>query len=119
MSTRKFRGFGLIAIGAVAGVLPVSYTHLDVYKRQGGDCTQAVAYRLWRLAHRPSLRPREVEDVYKRQALPDFLKLGGKKVEGTVLAASLMLVLPEMPDSNPSKKVASDYICLLYTSRCV
>lgn len=43
-------------------------------------------------------------------ALPDFLKLGGKKVEGTVLAASLMLVLPEMPDSNPSKKVASDYI---------
>jgi len=43
-------------------------------------------------------------------ALPDFLKLGGKKVEGTVLAASLMLVLPEMPDSNPSKKVAADYI---------
>lgn len=43
-------------------------------------------------------------------ALPDFLKLGGKKVEGTVLAASLMLVLPEMPDSNPSKKVASEYI---------
>ncbi|KAF1032285.1 MAG: hypothetical protein GAK34_03623 [Delftia tsuruhatensis] len=43
-------------------------------------------------------------------ALPDFLKLGGKKVEGTILAASLMLVLPEMPDSNPSKKVASDYI---------
>ncbi|QDF97371.1 branched-chain amino acid ABC transporter substrate-binding protein [Azoarcus sp. DD4] len=43
-------------------------------------------------------------------ALPDFLKLGGKKVEGTILAASLMLVLPEMPDSNPSKKVASEYI---------
>lgn len=43
-------------------------------------------------------------------ALPDFLKLGGKKVEGTILAASLMLVLDEMPDSNPSKKVATDYI---------
>lgn len=43
-------------------------------------------------------------------ALPDFLNLGGKKVEGTILAASLMLVLPEMPDSNPSKKVATDYI---------
>ncbi len=43
-------------------------------------------------------------------ALPDFLKLGGKKVEGTVLAASLMLVLPEIADSNPSKKVATDYI---------
>jgi len=43
-------------------------------------------------------------------ALPDFLKLGGKKVEGTILAASLMLVLPEIPDSNPSKRVATDYI---------
>lgn len=43
-------------------------------------------------------------------ALPDFLKLGGKKVEGTILAASLMLVLDEIPDSNPSKKIAADYI---------
>ncbi|UXY55624.1 ABC transporter substrate-binding protein [Pseudomonas tohonis] len=43
-------------------------------------------------------------------ALPDFLKLGGKKVEGTILAASLMLVLDEVPDSHPSKKVAADYI---------
>lgn len=43
-------------------------------------------------------------------ALPDFLKLGGKRVEGTILAASLMLVLPEIADSNPSKKIASDYI---------
>ncbi len=43
-------------------------------------------------------------------ALPDFLKLGGKKVEGTILAASLMLVLPEIADGNPSKKMAADYI---------
>jgi branched-chain amino acid transport system substrate-binding protein len=43
-------------------------------------------------------------------ALPDFLKLGGRKVEGTILAASLMLVLPEIPDSNPSKKVAQEYV---------
>ena len=43
-------------------------------------------------------------------ALPAFLKLGGKDVEGTVLAASLMLVLPEIPNSNASKKVAEDYI---------
>jgi branched-chain amino acid transport system substrate-binding protein len=58
-----------------------------------------------------------VDQGYKGQiyqthgaALPDFLKLGGKKVEGTILAASLMLVLPEIPDSNPSKKMATDYI---------
>jgi branched-chain amino acid transport system substrate-binding protein len=43
-------------------------------------------------------------------AAPDFLRLGGAKVEGTVLAASLMLVLPEIPDSTASKRVAMDYI---------
>ena len=43
-------------------------------------------------------------------ATPDFLRLGGTKVEGTVLAASLMLVLPEMPDSISSKAVALEYI---------
>ena len=43
-------------------------------------------------------------------ATPDFLRLGGAKVEGTVLAASLMLVLPEMADSVPSKAVALEYI---------
>jgi branched-chain amino acid transport system substrate-binding protein len=42
-------------------------------------------------------------------ALPAFLKLGGKAVNGTILAASLMLVLPEIPDSNPSKKIAEAY----------
>src|SRR3546814_5889639 len=43
-------------------------------------------------------------------ALPAFLKLGGKDVEGTILAAVLMLVLPEIADSNPSKKIAQDYV---------
>ncbi len=43
-------------------------------------------------------------------ALPAFLKLGGKDVEGTILAAGLMLVLPEIADSNPSKKIAEDYV---------
>lgn len=43
-------------------------------------------------------------------ALNDFLKLGGSKVEGTIIAASLMLVVDEVPDSHPSKKIAKDYI---------
>ncbi len=58
-----------------------------------------------------------VERGYKGQiyqthgaATPDFVRLGGKNVEGTVMAAGLMLVLDQMPDSNPSKKVALDYI---------
>lgn len=43
-------------------------------------------------------------------ASPDFIRLGGKKVEGGFMAASLMLVLDEMPASHPSKKVAQAYI---------
>lgn len=43
-------------------------------------------------------------------ATPDFIRLGGKKVEGAFMAASLMLVLNEIPDSHPSKKMAQGYI---------
>lgn len=42
-------------------------------------------------------------------ALDSFLKLGGPAVDGTILAASLMLVLDEVPDS-PEKQVATQYI---------
>ena len=43
-------------------------------------------------------------------ATPDFVRLGGKDVDGAVMAASLMLVLDQVSDANPSKKVALDYI---------
>ena len=43
-------------------------------------------------------------------ASPDFLKLGGAKVEGTILAASLMLVLNQIDNANPVKKEALAYI---------
>jgi branched-chain amino acid transport system substrate-binding protein len=43
-------------------------------------------------------------------ATPDFLRLGGKRVEGAILAASLMLVMDEVPDSVPSRRVAAEYI---------
>ena len=58
-----------------------------------------------------------VERGYKGQiyqthgaATPDFVRLGGKNVDGAVMAASLMLVLDQIGDANPSKKVALDYI---------
>ena len=38
-------------------------------------------------------------------ALKEFIKLGGKKVEGTILGGSLMLAPEDAPDSNPAKKV--------------
>lgn len=43
-------------------------------------------------------------------ALDQFLKLGGKKVENTILAASLMLVINEVPNNHPSKQIAQKYI---------
>ena len=58
-----------------------------------------------------------VERGYKGQiyqthgaATPDFVRLGGKAVDGAVMAASLMLVLDQVSDANPSKKLALEYI---------
>ena len=50
--------------------------------------------------------------IYQTHAVAtdDFIKLGKDKVEGTVLAAGPMLVIDEIPDSNPTKKVAQQYI---------
>lgn len=50
--------------------------------------------------------------IYQTHAVAtqDFIKLGRDKVEGTILAAGAMLVIDEIPDSNPTKKVALAYI---------
>ena len=50
--------------------------------------------------------------IYQTHAVAtdDFIKLGEDKVEGTVLAAGPMLVIDEIPDANPTKKVAQAYI---------
>lgn len=43
-------------------------------------------------------------------AMNDFLRLGGQAVENTILGGSLMLVPTEIPDDNPSKAIALDYM---------
>jgi branched-chain amino acid transport system substrate-binding protein len=43
-------------------------------------------------------------------ATEDFIRLGKEKVEGTVLAAGSMLVIDDIAQSDPIKKVASVYI---------
>lgn len=43
-------------------------------------------------------------------AMPEFARLGGKKVDGALMAASLMPVLREVADTHPSKQVALGYI---------
>ena len=42
----------------------------------------------------------------------DFLRVGGKNVEGTVLPVGPILVAEQLPNDNPSKKVALNYIKL-------
>ena len=42
----------------------------------------------------------------------DFLRVGGKTVEGTVLPVGPILVAEQLPDSNASKKIALNYIKL-------
>ncbi|GAC1342728.1 MAG: ABC transporter substrate-binding protein [Acetobacteraceae bacterium] len=40
----------------------------------------------------------------------DFLRVGGKDVEGTVLPAGPILVASQLPDGNPIKQTALDYV---------
>ena len=42
----------------------------------------------------------------------DFLRVGGKNVEGAVMPVGAILVAEQLPDSNASKKVALNYIKL-------
>lgn len=58
-----------------------------------------------------------VERGYKGQvyqthgvANNDFLRVGGKNVEGAVFPVGPMLVAEQLPDSHPSKKAALEYI---------
>jgi len=50
--------------------------------------------------------------IYQTHAVAtnDFIALGKDKVEGTVLAAGPMLVIDDIPDGNPTKKVARAYM---------
>ena len=40
----------------------------------------------------------------------DFIRVGGKDVDGTILPSGPILVASQLPDSNPIKAVASDYV---------
>lgn len=40
----------------------------------------------------------------------DFIRVGGKSVEGTVLPVGPMLVHEQLPDNHPVKKVAGEYV---------
>jgi branched-chain amino acid transport system substrate-binding protein len=46
----------------------------------------------------------------------DFLRVGGKSVEGTIFPVGPILVAEQLPDSNASKKVTLEYIALYETA---
>jgi branched-chain amino acid transport system substrate-binding protein len=50
--------------------------------------------------------------IYQTQAIAnnDFLRVGGKDVEGSLFPVSPLLVAEQLPDSNPIKRVALEYI---------
>ena len=60
-----------------------------------------------------TLHERNYTGVYYQThgvANADFLRVGGKDVEGTILPAGPMLVASQLPDSNPIKPIAMDYV---------
>lgn len=50
--------------------------------------------------------------IYQTQAVAnnDFLRIGGKEVDGALLPVSPLLVTEQLPDSNPVKAVANVYV---------
>ena len=50
--------------------------------------------------------------IYQTQAIAnnDFLRVGGKDVDGTLFPVSPLLVAEQLPDSDPIKRVALDYV---------
>ncbi len=43
-------------------------------------------------------------------ATDDFIRIGGRKIEGAIMAAGLLLVLDQVSDGVPSKRMAVEYV---------
>ena len=79
---------------------PVSYTHLDVYKRQAQGAYEAeVSVR--------SQSASERNTGFSRGLIQVLTKLTGERAP------------QQRPDVGAEVRNAKDYVCLLYTSRCV
>ena len=125
--------------------IPVSYTHLDVYKRQLLRCQEQILIHYWRLvATSDTLRESGTlqwllifSDVYKRQAIQSSLK-GLRKLLlnepaiyrdldncWCVVAEAIQTILRREAYPHPYEALKAltrtnqAITCLLYTSRCV
>ena len=61
-------------------IKPVSYTHLDVYKRQPYGSRTGVTLSVVAIVLIARKLLIIIKDVYKRQALYSFIKIGFKRV---------------------------------------
>ena len=78
--------------------------------RRGADRGASAARRCCRRRRSTIWATRDA--IYQTHAVAtdDFIRLGKEKVEGTILAAGSMLVIDDVADSDPIKKVALAYI---------
>ena len=65
-----------------------------------------------RLCRRPRCRKGLQGRIYQTHgvATNDFIRIGGKAVEGTLMAGGPMLVADDLPGGNPIKAIAQGYI---------
>ena len=87
----------------VQGKIPVSYTHLDVYKRQG---TKAAAMDGQLTESQKAIRSDEMLALNEKHS---------REYEEAMLGRELEILLEEEIEMNGEQW----YLCLLYTSRCV
>ena len=106
----------------MAGALPcpVSYTHLDVYKRQGlpGECGAFIVNP--GTAREEKMKSGKVSNVpLKKGDILSALTPGSGGM-GNPYERDVQMVLDDVLDERVSLEAAKNlYGCLLYTSRCV
>ena len=109
-------------------VIPVSYTHLDVYKRQGLNLLKYISFR----AAFAVLLSLTIALVYGKKII-NYLRNkqmgelvrdlgldGQKQKEGTPTMGGLIIIFATIIPVLLFTRITNVYIiCLLYTSRCV
>ena len=110
--------YGIVLI--FNGVRPVSYTHLDVYKRQTNDSTEAFMKDVDRL-NAGYVKRTGVSDYWFNRDLAIYF--GDMMPEVTDFAEEIGADFGKRILSNPTLYEPHDVMrvlsCLLYTSRCV
>ena len=102
-------------------ITAVSYTHLDVYKRQGFDVCEKQLFSLIHKVHNVEVNTEQI-DQYIPSIMDEFADLSKEDVIKKFASLEFNRFLDyysNAPDLNASADDRGDRGCLLYTSRCV